>query len=33
MNIDHLRTQIDHIDTQLVDLFKDRMQIALEIAL
>lgn len=32
MNIEHLRAQIDHIDTQLVDLFKDRMQIALEIA-
>lgn len=32
MNIDNLRTQIDNIDTQLVDLFKDRMQIALEIA-
>jgi chorismate mutase/prephenate dehydratase len=32
MNIDNLRTQIDKIDTQLVDLFKDRMQIALEIA-
>lgn len=32
MNIDNLRNQIDKIDTQLVDLFKDRMQIALEIA-
>jgi chorismate mutase/prephenate dehydratase len=32
MNIDNLRTQIDKIDTQLVELFKNRMQISLEIA-
>jgi chorismate mutase/prephenate dehydratase len=32
MNIDNLRSQIDKIDTQLVELFKDRMQISLEIA-
>ncbi len=32
MNIDNLRSQIDQIDTQLVELFKNRMQISLEIA-
>lgn len=32
MNIDNLRGQIDNIDTHLVELFKDRMQISLEIA-
>lgn len=32
MNIDNLRSQIDKIDTQLVELFKNRMQISLEIA-
>ncbi len=32
MNIDNLRGQIDKIDTQLVELFKNRMQISLEIA-
>jgi chorismate mutase/prephenate dehydratase len=32
MSIENLRSQIDVIDNQLVDLFKDRMQICLEIA-
>jgi chorismate mutase/prephenate dehydratase len=32
MNIDNLRGQIDVIDQKLIDLFKDRMQITLEIA-
>lgn len=32
MSIENLRSQIDVIDDQLVDLFKDRMQICLEIA-
>lgn len=32
MKIEDLRSQIDQIDTQLVELFKNRMQISLEIA-
>ena len=32
MNIDNLRGQIDKIDTELVEQFKNRMQISLEIA-
>lgn len=32
MDIEKSRSEIDRIDTQLVDLFKERMQVALEIA-
>ena len=32
LNLDELRNQIDDIDTQITDLFKKRMEIALEVA-
>lgn len=32
LNLDQLRTQIDDIDTQITDLFKKRMETALEVA-
>ncbi len=32
INLDQLRTQIDDIDTQITDLFKKRMETALEVA-
>ena len=32
LDLDQLRTQIDDIDTQITDLFKQRMEIALDVA-
>ncbi|MDY6059932.1 MAG: chorismate mutase, partial [Candidatus Fimenecus sp.] len=32
MNLEQLRSRIDEIDSQMVELFKDRMEIATDIA-
>lgn len=32
LNLDQLRAQIDDIDTQITDLFKQRMEISVEVA-